>query len=255
MIQVRRLSEPMVLVREADRWTEELCAARHEHYRASSELEVSRPGPEPKYPRAKKSRYAHREIRRRLEEMFGAKCAYCESRVKAVSYQHVEHFRPQSVYPLLAYEWTNLLLACERCNSAYKRQQFPLTDGSQPEEDPTAPCSRSDDDDRALVDPCRDDPAAFFDFRGAILVCLNPRAEKTRDVCGLNREDLKDERVRKLLAVDIAVKAFQLADRDGSIEDKEGFRQYLKEQLLPSESYVAMTRARLDALGIDPDTL
>ncbi len=252
MIQVRRLSEPAVLVREGDRWTEELCAARRQHYQALSEPEVGR---KPKYPRAKTSRYAHREVKSGLEEMFGAKCAYCESRVKAVSYQHVEHFRPQSVYPLLAYEWTNLLLACERCNSAYKRQQFPLIDGSQPQADRADPCSRSDRDDPALIDPCRDDPAAFFDFEGAILVCLDPRAETTRDVCGLNREDLKDERKRKLLAVDIAIKAFQLADRKGSTEDREAFRRYLKKQLLPSESYVAMTRARLAARGIHPDKL
>lgn len=257
MIKVRRLDEPAVLLREAGRWTEELCTSRREYYRALSELDTGLPASEPTYPRAKKSRYAYREIKSRLEEMFGAKCAYCESRVPpAVSYQHVEHFRPQSIYPLLAYEWSNLLLACQPCNSAYKRQQFPLMDGSQPEEDRGDPCSRSDDDDRALVDPCRDEPTDFFAFDGATLVCLNWRAEQTRDVCGLDREGLNEERRWWLtVAVDTAAKAYQVAEDNELAAEKREFGQRLRQLLGAGMPYVAMTRARLDAMGIDPDTL
>ena len=168
----------------------------------------------------------------------------------------MEHFRPQSIYPLLAYQWTNLLLACERCNSGYKRQRFPQMDGSQPEEDRADPCSRSDDDDPALIDPCRDDPTRFLTFRDATLVCLNSRAEQTRDVCGLDREDLEGQRELWLvIAVDTAAKAYQLATRLGRSGEKEEFRQRLTELLQASMPYVAMTRARLDVLGIDPDML
>ncbi len=255
MIEVRRLFEPPVLVRDAARWTEELCIVRREYYRAVRDHEPGRQAVETTYPRAKKARYAHQQVKSRLREMFGAKCAYCESPVTAVSYQHVEHFRPQSIYPLLAYEWSNLLLACERCNSACKRQQFPQMDGSQPEEDRADPCSRSDDDDRTLVDPCRDDPRRFFTFRDATLVCFNRRAEQTRDVCGLNRESLKDHRQQYLTAIDISVKAYQLAERRGVPGEKEEFRRHLKGLLRPDRPYVAMTRARFVILGIDPGSL
>lgn len=245
MIEVRRLSKPAILVRQAAEWTRELCAERAEYYQAVRD--------HPVYPPARKSRYAHQEVRDRLKEMFGNKCAYCESRVTAVSYQHVEHFRPQSIYPRLVYEWSNLLLACERCNSGHKRQQFPLMDGIQPEEDRDDPCSRSDHDEPVLIDPCREDPSSFFSFRDSTLVCRSERAERTREICGLDREDLEEERRMWLtVAVDTAIKALQLAAKLGRDSEKEEFRQRLEELLQPSMPYVAMTRARLDAMGIDP---
>jgi len=54
------------------------------------------------------------------------------------------------------------------------------------------------------------------------------------------------------VAVDTAIKALQLAAKLGRDSEKEEFRQRLEELLQPSMPYVAMTRARLDAMGIDP---
>jgi len=254
VIKVRRLPAPEILDRQAESWTRELCEARETYYRAVQEKkEVTS---DPPYPEARRSRYAHREIKARLEEMFGKKCAYCESLVAAVSYLHVEHFRPQSIFPAVAYTWSNLLLACERCNSGHKGDQFPLRDGSQPWEDPAHPCSIVKEDDQLLVDPCRDEPSEFFAFRDATLVCHNARGEVMRDVCGLNREDLMEmRRIWLVTAVETALKACQLAARLGLEAEKAEFRQRLRRLLQPSMPYVAMTRARLADSGVDPDGL
>jgi hypothetical protein len=50
----------------------------------------------------------------------------------------VEHFKPKSLFPLLAYDWTNYFLACNGCNGA-KLDKWPETgdyvrpDQGQPE--------------------------------------------------------------------------------------------------------------------------
>jgi uncharacterized protein (TIGR02646 family) len=249
MIKVTRLPQPPILQQRADEWTNELCEARQEYYRGLREFESGDSTSKPKYPRAQRTRYAHQQVRERLQEMFGPKCAYCESRVTAVSYQHVEHFRPQSIYPCLAYKWDNLLLVCGVCNSGYKKEKFPLMDGSQPEEDRQHPCSLDDADDNALVNPCRDDPEDFFDFDDEWLVCRNARARYTRDVCALNREALKDSRRFYLVLIEAIAKLF-LAFQ-GDEEHKRQSASVLRDCLDPSAPYTAMVRAKLVALGIN----
>lgn len=65
------------------------------------------------------------------------KCCYCESINRA--YGDVEHFRPKGAwkqekgdslseigYYWLTYEWSNLLFACQVCNTSFKGNFFPL---------------------------------------------------------------------------------------------------------------------------------
>ncbi|MCP4656198.1 MAG: hypothetical protein GY856_12365 [bacterium] len=129
-------------------------------------------------------------------------------------------------------------------------------DGRQPEEDPSDPCSRGADDGNALIDPCRDEPERFLAFKDATLVCLDRRAEQTRDVCGLDREDLESARnLWLVVAVETAARAYQFAVQQGLDAEEREFRSRLKELLRPFQPYVAMTRAKLTAMGIEPDTL
>jgi hypothetical protein len=81
--------------------------------------------------------------------VFAGKCAYCEGKVTPQSFGDAEHWRPKGAvgrlrtngridpverngtphpgYWWLAYEWTNLLPACQRCNSGDgKGIQFPI---------------------------------------------------------------------------------------------------------------------------------
>jgi uncharacterized protein (TIGR02646 family) len=253
MIKITRLSKPDRLERNKAQWTEELCAARRQYYHELEDYNNGRRTSKPSKPNAIKSRYAHQDIKTVLETMFGSKCAYCESSVTAVSYQHVEHFRPQSIYPKLAYDWNNLLLACPRCNSGHKKAQFPLMDGSQPVENITNACLLDDNDDNALIDPCRDEPEEYFDFQDEWLVCRgnNSRARHTRDICGLNRDDLRRERKKSLYPVEIAAKTFLLAKKRGNLKIQQLQAEALKEYINASANYSAMAKAKIITLGIN----
>lgn len=68
------------------------------------------------------------------------KCWYCESREDR-SDKDVDHFRPKSIYPWLAFDWKNYRIACILCNrrrgnenieggTGGKADEFPLNDGS-----------------------------------------------------------------------------------------------------------------------------
>jgi 5-methylcytosine-specific restriction endonuclease McrA len=70
--------------------------------------------------------YGAKEVKMRLEAIFSHKCAYCESSASHVTHYDVDHFRAKSRYYWLAYEWSNLILSCPRCNRDKKRALFPL---------------------------------------------------------------------------------------------------------------------------------
>jgi uncharacterized protein (TIGR02646 family) len=186
--------------------------------------------------------------------MFGAKCCYCEAKVDAVSHRHVEHFRPQSIYPRLAYEWSNLLFACERCNSTHKRDQFPVGPSEVQAVANTAdPCDPNEDDDALLIDPCRDDPAEHFEFAfderveddyvDVVLICKTRRGEISRRVFGLNRPDLVDDWREHISGVQNAVIRYLLAGYSGNRQELLRSVTYLRKAMSPTNRYSAMTRA------------
>ncbi len=251
MIKIQRVPEPSILRQKSADWTNELCEARRQYYENLGKFERGELSGKPTYPRASKSRYAHQEIKTSLKAMFGAKCAYCESEITPVSYPHVEHFRPQSIYPKLAYDWDNLLLACEVCNSGKKSDQFPLEDGRQPQEDKNSPCSLDNSDDNALVNPCVDNPEDFFRFEDEWIICLNDRARKTRDVCGLNREDLRDKRKIELTKMVAIAKAFMYFKQNGIKRECREFAYRIRPFIEVSTPYSMMIRTKLVSMGID----
>lgn len=79
------------------------------------------------------SRYGHEDVREQLEELYHGKCCYCESLIKPVSPEHVEHYRPKSEisgvnnsgYYWLGNEWENLMIVCPSCNGK-KLTKFPV---------------------------------------------------------------------------------------------------------------------------------
>lgn len=77
-------------------------------------------------------------VRDGLEYVQKNKCCYCETK-STRSNSDVEHFRPKaaysssfkgkSLYPgyfWLAYDWSNLFLACQVCNQIFKNDFFPI---------------------------------------------------------------------------------------------------------------------------------
>jgi uncharacterized protein (TIGR02646 family) len=67
----------------------------------------------------------HKEV---IAKMSHRKCVYCEAPINAPRAAHVEHFKPKSLFPSLAYEWTNYFLGCSGCNGA-KNDKWPKRGG------------------------------------------------------------------------------------------------------------------------------
>ena len=203
MIRIIRPQAPPALARNELRWLDRLAAARTDEDRKKA-----------------RSKYGHQQVRRALETTFHGKCAYCESKIKHVSFAHIEHFRPQSVFPNLTFSWSNLLLACEVCNSeAYKGARFP--DASE---------------DGPYVNPCEDDPDDHFQFlfdartQVASVYGITPRGRTTERDLGLNRSDLRVHRsgyVRMLFCIS------RFAATDA------GARELLQEARSPTSEYSA----------------
>lgn len=157
-----------------------------------------------------------------FENVFARKCAYCEGKVTPQSYGDAEHWRPKkevgrwdgdgAVEPVLhdgephpgywwlAYEWTNLLPACERCNSGKgKGIQFPVENDYVFE--PGAGESVDDLDRREgplLLHPLRGaDPAdhiAFDEFGQPYPVDESPLGRASIRVFDLDRGILNEDR-------------------------------------------------------------
>lgn len=113
-------------------------------------------------------------IRRLLVRMAPGveRCMYCLDSAGT----DIDHFEPKSRRPLRTFCWHNHLLACSRCNSNYKREEYPCDDFGQ--------C--------LLIDPSVDDPADHLALLPASgeLEARTRKGEETLRVFGLNRPEL-----------------------------------------------------------------
>jgi uncharacterized protein (TIGR02646 family) len=144
-------------------------------------------------------------VRGVLLAMCNGKCAYCESSLSA-SYGEIEHFRPRAGvrglggeyaplhYWWLAYDWENLLIACQVCNSKYKRDSFPLEDESF-RAAIGATGSQLLQERALLIDPCQENPAEHLDFlQDGTVRSRTKKGEATIKILGLNRAALCEKR-------------------------------------------------------------
>jgi hypothetical protein len=147
------------------------------------------------------------------------KCGYCEVDAWGVDRYKgdVEHYRPKgridaivegadgtrsstvlfpTGYHWLAYSWSNYILSCNPCNSAHKKNLFPVRHVG------AAPPAVGDEDgeDALLLNPFgRKDPAKhlLFDELGIVGPRRSsPYGAATIEVCGLNRSPLAKRRRR-----------------------------------------------------------
>ena len=102
----------------------------------------------------------------------------------------VDHFRPLSRYPALAYEWTNWVFSCYRCNADNKRDGWPPLGYVDP--------SASDAQER---------PEQYFDYdvltgeivpRAGLTSGARTKALRTIDDLGLNKIDVLRDRWNKI---------------------------------------------------------
>ena len=150
-----------------------------------------------------------------------AKCAYCETRILAISHGDVEHFRPKSEYTdgadkgmgyfWLAYDWVNLYLGCQVCNETYKGTYFPVMPAVEGLIEPSVRLEPGEEVDASkevivLIDPGRENPRSLVRFdptTGVIearastsFVVDASRVGKNVLLLGLNRPDLVASRHR-----------------------------------------------------------
>ncbi|MDM8517201.1 hypothetical protein QUF76_13450 [Desulfobacterales bacterium HSG16] len=169
------------------------------------------------YPYWRENRY-----KRAFSENQHGKCGYCESKVLAAYYGDIEHYAPKSEvhelvspgcesfglsnvtdrktrqisnigYWWLAYDWSNYLLACNRCNSAWKRNLFPIIESERkvrPDSNiPETPL---------LLNPFDDDPIPHLNYNDfGQIIGTTEQGRSTIETCGLDRESLRNAREEK----------------------------------------------------------
>lgn len=139
------------------------------------------------------------------------KCCFCEAKVSHVAHGDVEHFRPkngyvqeerQSIqkpgYYWLAYDWSNLFFACQKCNQSYKKNWFPLLDDTQRARNHYGDI---DNEEPLIIDPGgNDDPATHIEYYGSAprAVGGSEKGRMTIERTGLKRPKLDEDRNAKL---------------------------------------------------------
>lgn len=150
-------------------------------------------------------RYKYKDVKDSLKNLYGDKCAYCETYDPTIQ---VEHYRPKrGGYYWLAFSWDNLISCCSRCNSS-KGNEFPIdatnrvTYGGTDEEYSNINNSSAIydmEEHPLLLNPERLCPQVYavlaFDQNGQILE-NEPHITQTIKECNLNRVDLCTRRAK-----------------------------------------------------------
>lgn len=171
MRKIKKLNKPQVLIDNAEKWTQEYCSCLSSGQTPSEELAT---------------RYKDPTIKAVLEQETHGKCAYCESKIKHVTYGDIEHILPKNkdARPDLYVEWTNLTLACEQCNRSGKKAYY------KPQ--------------LLLINPYVDDPEEHFNDIGPLIMPVlgDVRALVTRNILELNRVALVERRTERIELVE-----------------------------------------------------
>jgi hypothetical protein len=253
VIAIRKGNSPRGLVRAGEKHANELCDA----YDADPELYRSAK----RKMAIRKSIYASKAVKAKLEASHHGKCCYCETIIpKPYAHSYVEHWRPSRSsrqvrdkkrmwpgYYWLAYSWDNLLLSCFPCNSTFKNDLFPLVN---PVERARHHRMRVEDETPAILKPdggtnLRD----HITFHKEVPVGLTPLGRKTIEVLGLDspkhelrRDYLEDIKRRRELSIRLMRSADPLFRNYAEIE-----RKFVEEAVRPEKPFSAMTAAYLEA--------
>lgn len=223
MRRLQKASKPQVLIDNAGDWTAELLAILARGEKPSDTV---------------KGRYRHAQIKDALKSETSHKCAYCESKVTHVTYGDIEHIIPKSKVPAKAYEWDNLTLACDVCNT---------NKGDEYSDDP----ANSQDN---LIDPYADTPTDHFIFSREIITPRpdSPRGYITDDIIKLSRNELVERRRERMEFIDGLIMAWSNAQP--ALKDVL-LKNLYEKHLQPSDEYVASSLAyiaHLRSAGVLP---
>jgi uncharacterized protein (TIGR02646 family) len=164
MIKLEKGEQPQVLADNAVAWTNVV-------------VDKLAAGEQPT--KTEKGRYNHPEVKAALIAETRGKCAYCESKVRHVSYGDIEHVVPKSDEPSKWFDWFNLTLACDVCNT--NKSNAPVNGD-------------------VFVDPYAVDPEEHFWLLGTMVKPKpgNEAASLTERLLDLNRVELLERRAVRL---------------------------------------------------------
>jgi uncharacterized protein (TIGR02646 family) len=158
------------------------------------------------------------------------KCMYCEGKIEAISYAHIEHIKPKAKekFPELKFEWDNLGFSCQICNTN-KGEKY----------DELIP----------FINPYNENPECFIIFVGFFVFPKqgSERGEYTITKLQLNRAGLIDarkERIEKLvMMINAAYRTSNKSLRDQVIAE-------VKKEAEKDKEYSAMVKSVLLAQGL-----
>lgn len=148
------------------------------------------------------SRYKYDDTKKYLKKIYRGKCAFCESKEGQL---HVEHYRPKQIYYWLAFSWDNLLFACTICNQN-KSTKFEIIAHTRATYTTSylVNCNNFSAyydriENPKLLNPEITDPSKIFKFNiNGMITSEDIRGIYTIETCGLDRDDLNDNR-KKIL--------------------------------------------------------
>ncbi|MBC2105559.1 HNH endonuclease [Listeria booriae] len=189
MIKLYKIDEPDILAKNGGVWTQKLLQ------------EIKSGGARRKYYEAK---YRHPKIKEAICKETRNKCAYCETFVTAASFGDIEHIIPKSRCRERTFEWSNLTLSCQKCNS--KKSDYYSVE-------------------HPLLNPYIDDPCAHMICVGAWISHKDDKGQITVEILNLNRAELLQNRSNKL------EKIKKLKETYSEITDGK-VREHLKKEML-----------------------
>lgn len=206
MIKLTKVNEPAILAANSAAWTAVLAKKL-----ADGEQPTA----------TEKGRYNHPDIKAALVAETSGKCAYCESKLRHVTYGDIEHVVPKSTDTTKWFSWTNLTLACDVCNT--KKSDAHV-------------------DHETFVDPYVTDPEEEFWHAGAMMYPKPGRdaAALTESLLGLNRTELLERRTTRMNGL---MKILEVVERCGNADLKQIlWEDFCRESDSPNE-YAALSRS------------
>ncbi|QCJ69212.1 hypothetical protein C9446_04655 [Providencia heimbachae] len=162
MIKLIKLTEPDVLSRNFNKWTEQHLSNITSGINSSDYL---------------KTRYSHADIKEQLIKETNGKCAYCESKLLHIHHGDIEHIYPKSLDESKRFLWINLTLSCEICNQNKTNLDPNLNN---------------------IQDPYSGNPEEVIVFCGSLALGSGVKGLSTHTILDLNRKQLIEKRQEKL---------------------------------------------------------
>ena len=205
MIKLEKGDEPAILSQNADQWTNVVV-------RKTSSGETPT--------RAERSRYNHPKIKRALLAETHKKCAYCESKLRHVSYGDIEHVVPKSTDPSKWFSWPNLTIACDVCNTNKGKTAV---------------------DGETFIDPYAVDPEEHFWHLGSMVYSRpgSDAAALTERLLDLNRADLLERRSERIAGL---LKMLESVERCKNVDLKRLLWGEFASEAQAHNEYAALSR-------------